>query len=962
MLAIAVVPSMHVIQAQAMDMQTYVSGRGNDRNACTAAKPCLTLQRALSQTLAGGQISALNSANYGRVTIDKAVSILGAPGVAGVLATSSVAGITIKAGTNDVVNLRGLDIDGAGSGTSGIQFLSGGALNVSDSVIRGFSKGVEFQPNGPGVLSVSGTMITSNGTGIDFQGTASSASMLSDVQLVSNGTGLVALGTSTAAVATLTVQNSVVANNSTVGVLSAGFSAITVSDSTIANNSIGLQAETASALLWVSQSTVTGNGTGWMAANGGQMLSTGDNLIDGNTGGNGAPPTSVASAPPPAPTEPAPTDVASAPPPPASDPPPATQPPVQPPTEPAPEPPTEPPPPPSTTVAVSRNIVSDFGATCNGSGDDNAAFDSFNAWALNWQKTNTGLIELVIPSGSVCVFNAQTLGNRFTKGLKKFRLTGYGATLSDNHGTGNGFFLGSVMAICIGPAQYGQYVDGWCDNARTQTVSAGSTTITLKNAADAARFSVNSWAMMTGLDLQGTWSYPPNNHFFEYVYITAINGATITLRDPLKYTYKSTWPLYNPGSINNVDAGGPATLRYLYPEWDTEQEYVGLTIAQDTATNAHGRSITFRDCFFPPSQVSHSTGANPSIQLSFNVINCNGPEIQIETDKLVTEATWTGGTYRHLNMQSTSIDTITLDGVTITGNLVGGVKKTVIKNNSNIAWARVGAWGYGISSEYNVYDSEVSEIALGGLSINVSGLYTISNGVISSKDSEHEALPWAVPGSWVFLVWDFATSPAPVQILDVTQDNGYTRVHTSLTGGWPGPAGSQPGLQTHPAPKSTFVNATGSADVVSMSNCPANIPIFSCAKRVYSGNISDTGAVTKLWGKLVSAKINVTKPYTGAEAPADFEVDQYYVNTLKPSDGSRYFYSPKVNMKVAGERVITQSGVTGTQSGDSGLAMPEPLWIAESVRGFVGPSFSGDDPSTWPTVTLEIMTDQGITD
>ena len=64
------------------------------------------------------------------------------------LAASSVSGITINAGPSDVINLQGLEIDGAGSGANGIQFTSGSALNIKDSVIRSFTNGISFQPYG----------------------------------------------------------------------------------------------------------------------------------------------------------------------------------------------------------------------------------------------------------------------------------------------------------------------------------------------------------------------------------------------------------------------------------------------------------------------------------------------------------------------------------------------------------------------------------------------------------------------------------------------------------------------------------------------------------------------------------------------------------------------------------------------------------------------------------------------
>src|SRR6478752_2955435 len=67
-------------------MRTYVSGLGSDANPCTVSAPCQTFQRALAMTVAGGTIFVLDSANYGPVTINKAVTITSEGSMAGVLA------------------------------------------------------------------------------------------------------------------------------------------------------------------------------------------------------------------------------------------------------------------------------------------------------------------------------------------------------------------------------------------------------------------------------------------------------------------------------------------------------------------------------------------------------------------------------------------------------------------------------------------------------------------------------------------------------------------------------------------------------------------------------------------------------------------------------------------------------------------------------------------------------------
>src|SRR5262249_48559583 len=128
LIAMAMTSWLQPTSAHAQSMNTYVSGKGNDGNPCSSSQPCQTFPAALMQTAAGGQINALDSANYGSLVINRAVSIVSAGNAIGVLASGGGSGIAISAGTSDVISLQGLVIDGAGSGANGIQFTSGGAL------------------------------------------------------------------------------------------------------------------------------------------------------------------------------------------------------------------------------------------------------------------------------------------------------------------------------------------------------------------------------------------------------------------------------------------------------------------------------------------------------------------------------------------------------------------------------------------------------------------------------------------------------------------------------------------------------------------------------------------------------------------------------------------------------------------------------------------------------------------
>jgi hypothetical protein len=148
-LATSIVLSPRVSAAQAF--RTFVSAGGVDSNPCTHIAPCRTLVAAYNATLPGGEIVALNPAGYGPLTITRAITIWG-NGWAGIN-TSSGNAITISAGPNDFINLRGLNIEGFGSGANGIVFNSGHALIIRDSLIRGFTGiGLNFAPSGQGQL------------------------------------------------------------------------------------------------------------------------------------------------------------------------------------------------------------------------------------------------------------------------------------------------------------------------------------------------------------------------------------------------------------------------------------------------------------------------------------------------------------------------------------------------------------------------------------------------------------------------------------------------------------------------------------------------------------------------------------------------------------------------------------------------------------------------------------------
>jgi hypothetical protein len=192
--------------ASAQATRTWVSGVGDDVNPCSRTAPCKTFAGAISKTAAGGEISVLDPGGFGGVTITKSLTISGVGINSSVLSTSATNGIVINAGPNDVVTLRHLQVNGAGSGNIGIRQFNGAALVVDDVNVFGFDTGIEtntgnttvthsvisnnrgFGLNGKGgTLTIESSMITTNNVAV--QATGAGQVRLSDNSIYNNLTG-----------------------------------------------------------------------------------------------------------------------------------------------------------------------------------------------------------------------------------------------------------------------------------------------------------------------------------------------------------------------------------------------------------------------------------------------------------------------------------------------------------------------------------------------------------------------------------------------------------------------------------------------------------------------------------------------------------------------------------------------------------------------------------------------------
>src|SRR5438445_8570071 len=132
--------------AAAQATRTWISGVGDDVNPCSRTAPCKTFPGAISKTAAGGEINCLDPGGFGGVTITKAITIKCQYTEGGVLVSGTNA-IVVNAAATDKVVLKGLDINGFGTGLNGIRILQAKSVRVLDSEIYGFVRdGIDFEP------------------------------------------------------------------------------------------------------------------------------------------------------------------------------------------------------------------------------------------------------------------------------------------------------------------------------------------------------------------------------------------------------------------------------------------------------------------------------------------------------------------------------------------------------------------------------------------------------------------------------------------------------------------------------------------------------------------------------------------------------------------------------------------------------------------------------------------------
>jgi hypothetical protein len=288
--------SLLSMPANAQATRTWVSGVGDDANPCSRTAPCKTFAGAISKTAVGGEINCLDPGGFGALTITSPMAIIcDTSGEAGVL-VAGTNGINVSLSAGGEVVLSGLDFEGLNQTTSpgvnGISFTGAGSLYVRKCIIHDFSNnGISFTPgSGFSTLVVQDTVVDNNsavGIFISPSGGGDATAYISYTQLVHNAAGLMVQDNGHA-----TVFQSSAVNNNQNGFLASSTSAtaeINLTNSVSAANGNGIATSGAHANIRIAYDSIFDNTMGINTGGGGTVQTfspaTSTNAGNGTQGG-----------------------------------------------------------------------------------------------------------------------------------------------------------------------------------------------------------------------------------------------------------------------------------------------------------------------------------------------------------------------------------------------------------------------------------------------------------------------------------------------------------------------------------------------------------------------------------------------------------------------------------------------------------------------------------------------------
>ena len=272
--------------------RTWVSGVGDDANPCSRTAPCKTFAGAISKTAAGGEISVLDNGGFGAVTITKAITIDGSAVHASILHSGTngvVISLSTLTGGNNVI-LRDLSINGTGgtgaNGLNGVRVIGSNATNVfiEDCDFQRAQRAVDISPTVSGfkVYMKNVDIRNMSDDAIESQPSAGQTVMVAMEQVRVRNSSLAGFHSVRGTNASITnslfqgnvdgiriddssshlrLSESIMSENTGVGLLNGGTATTTLDGCELAGNGVGLQNNTGGTVFGFGNNAITYNGT-----------------------------------------------------------------------------------------------------------------------------------------------------------------------------------------------------------------------------------------------------------------------------------------------------------------------------------------------------------------------------------------------------------------------------------------------------------------------------------------------------------------------------------------------------------------------------------------------------------------------------------------------------------------------------------------------------------------------------
>jgi hypothetical protein len=487
---------------------------------------------------------------------------------------------------------------------------------------------------------------------------------------------------------------------------------------------------------------------------------------------------------------------------------------------------------------------------------------------------------------------------------------------------------------------------------------------------------VGNIVIVSSIDMQGKSSFPPNWGQFEYHIVSAINTSTgvVTFQNPpLRYAHLSTFPAPNQYPTGNgfFDTGGPATIFLINQKWQQKLRIFGLTIGSaahpDIILSAQFLEMT--DCQFTPT----SNSFTPTVCQRAVFTRCDFTNVNVEVDKEIELMECIDCDFDVINIASTSAEIVTFRNCSMiffqdNAKYVRCTDCRIYRLNPNITFGQCLDRTYTNCSitSFN-YGSTVAAIQLSDFSFSA-GILSVT--LVNSNIGNYWR--FGIPGATCFFS-DPSTENfgSPFQITSSSSDGTNLNLGTSLSvlPTYSGVTDSQALMLA--APNVTFRNCFGSQQLLSLSQQAQGLPYLSYGYfELTNQNLANIPFVNVI-GSIVKLRVNVRRAYTGAQGTM-------LLHALSPSGATVFTVSgttwteavsdPSFDLKVAGERIITATAVSGLTPNDTDVHNSTALspfgftWLCDkqNIQPTLSATMAGDTIEKWPIVEVELFTDQGV--